>query len=99
MRAALPFLIQASWADAEQWIGYERLSQQNADTVVILRNVTGGEGPPDRDAATAPESDVMMMLGGLSDQLSADVAFDDEKAFDPETFLASPLLPVTNPCL
>jgi hypothetical protein len=64
----------------------------------LYRNGIGG-GPLDCGEATRPDSDVMLMLDGLSDQVSAGTVADEDEAFDPEAFLATPRLPVMNPCL
>jgi hypothetical protein len=67
--------------------------------VELYRNGDGEEGPLNCAEATGPDSDVMLMIDGLSAQLSGEIDPDEDDAFDPEAFLATPRLPVMNPCL
>lgn len=61
--------------------------------VELYRTGQGADGPLDCAEATAPGSDVMLMLEGVTGQLA------NEATSEIDTLLASPRLPVMNPCL
>ena len=61
----------------------------------------GGEDEPlDCAEVMASDSDVMMMLEAIETDLASAAAEDEEdESFDIDAFLATPRLPVMNPCL